>query len=284
MLSYLQPSRDGAVVYFDDYVDAERLEAYLEKAKEKFQADITHCMVAAIAAGLATAPKMNRFVSGYRLYERKGRFVTFSMKRKQMDREAKLSTVKLEIKPEMTFKDLCNEVNGNVQVQRSGKKTYVDKELALFNAIPRPMLKLAVGAVRAANYYNLLPDSFIKNDPMHTSVFYANLGSVGMGPGYHHLYEWGTCPLFIMNGRIKPMAVARDGEVVVKRMMHIRFSFDERVDDGLNARYGIDTIRHVIEDPERWLGCLEDDGSDHRLLGEPLPEEVVTSHLKRDWQ
>lgn len=282
MLAFLEPTRNEAVVYFDEYIDAERLEAYIEKCRSRFHTDITHCVVAGIALGLATAPKMNRFTSGFRLYERKGRFITFSMKRKKLDREAKVSAVKMEIRPEMTFRQLCEAINGKVQIERSDKKTYVDKELALLSAIPRPALRAAVAGIRAANYYNLLPDSFIRNDPMHTSVFYANLGSLNMGAGYHHLYEWGTCPLFLMSGRVKPMPVVRKGEVVVRRMLHVRFAYDERIDDGLNARFGIDTLKHVIEDPEQWLGCLEEDGSDERPLGEPLPEDVITSHLKDD--
>ena len=273
ILSFLEPRRNEAVVYFDDYIDVEALEAYLPKARARFPCDITPCVVAAIAIGLATAPKMNRFTAGYRLYERRGRFITFSMKRKRLDKEAKVSAVKLEVKDGMTFRDLCEAVASKVSVERSEAKTYQDKELALLDALPRPILYGAMGLVRTLDYYNLLPAAFIANDPLYTSVFYANLGSLGMGAGYHHLYEYGTCPLFLMSGEIKEMPVVRDGQVVARRMLHVRFSYDERIDDGLNARFGIDAMRRVLEHPERYLGCLAEDGSDARPLDRSVDEE-----------
>jgi hypothetical protein len=103
------------------------------------------------------------------------------------------------------------------------------------------------------DYYNLLPGWYIKDDPLYTSIFVANLGSVGMGPGYHHLFEYGNCPLFIMIGKVEDRVVPRDGQPVVRPILHIRFTYEERIEDGLNAKYGIDNLVAVLEDPERFL-------------------------------
>jgi hypothetical protein len=108
---------------------------------------------------------------------------------------------------------------------------------------------------------------------MYTSIFLANLGSLDMDPGYHHLYEWGNCPLFMMVGRIQDRPVVVDGELVVRKTLHIRWSYDERIDDGLNARFGIESVKRALEDPFVFLGCLEADGSDAR----PLDKGVQTS-------
>jgi hypothetical protein len=264
MMFYIMPTRNESVVYFDEYVDAEKLLEYLPKAAEQFgtDVDVTHATVAACALGFAENPRMNQFVKGYRLYERDGIWLSFSMKRKQLDKKAKLSVVKQRIDPHMTFRDFCEEINAKINVERSGKKTYADKEYDLFTAIPRPLLYRFVKLFRQIDYWNLLPASFIENDPMYTSMFIANLGSLKMDAGFHHLYEWGTCPLFLMVGQIREKPVVEDGEVVVKKLMHLRFSYDERVDDGLNAGHGIRTFKEVLEDPYTGLGCLEDDGSD----------------------
>lgn len=264
MMPYLMRGRNEAVVYFDRYVDAEELLRFIDDAKQQFPCDLTHCVVAASAIGLHENPKMNRFVAGRRLYQRKGTYVTFSMKRKRLDREAKVSISKLETTPDDTFRDFTQRMSGNIQEERSDKKTYTDKELDLIMILPRPILRAFVALVRQIDYYGLLPWSFIKGDAMYTSMVIANLGSLGMGAGYHHLYEWGTCPLFLMVGRIEERPVVRDGEVVVRKVLHLRYSYDERIDDGLNARFGMDTIDRVLTNPYEELGCLKDDASDRR--------------------
>ena len=55
-----------------NYQTGEKLE-YLEKARDKFGANMTHCLVAACAVALSENPKMNQFVSGRRLYRRRVR-------------------------------------------------------------------------------------------------------------------------------------------------------------------------------------------------------------------
>lgn len=268
MMFYIMPTRNESVVYFDDYIDAEPLLDYLEEANERLSAHITHAVVAAVAIGLAENPTMNRFVVGKRLYDRKERYITFSMKRKKLDKKAKLSAVKLPMLEGETFTGLCQRIQGQIKVERSGKKTYADKEFNLLDALPRPVLAAAVAFLRGLDARNLLPGGFIANDPMYTSVFVANLGSLHMGAGYHHLYEWGTCPLFLMVGKIEERAVVRDGAVVARKQLHIRYSYDERIDDGLSARFGIEAVNRVLSDPRRWLGCLEEDGSDTQPMGQ----------------
>lgn len=266
MMAYLMRSRNESVVYFDDYVDAEELLKYIEDVKEEgdFVADVTHCTIGAIAIAFHENPKMNRFVAGRRLYQRDGVHLTFSMKRERLNREAKVAISKLEIPPTETFAELCNRMNKGIQVERSGKKTYTDKELDLVTWLPRPMLRGMVALMRGADHYGLLPKSFIDGDAMFASAVVANLGSLNMNAGYHHFYEWGTASLFMMIGKIEERAVVIDGEIEIRKQMLIRFSYDERIDDGLNARFGIDSIRVALEDPYKYLGCLKEDGEDHR--------------------
>lgn len=266
MLGYIMPSRNGSVVYYDEYVNVEALEGYLEKARDKFNANMTHCLVAACAVAMAENPKMNQFVSGRRLYKRRGAYLTFSMKRQKLNKEAKLSAVKMKMDEGETFQDLCDRINGQIKVERSGEKTYADKELGLFAMIPRAILEAAVRMFFKLDYYNLLPKSFIENDGMFTSIFIANLGSLNMRAGFHHLFEWGNCPLFMMVGRAEEKPVVVDGEVKVQKQLHIRWTYDERIDDGLTASHGMATVNRVLENPYECLGCLEDDGSDKHQL------------------
>ena len=152
IMQYLMPTRNESVVYFDAQVDATKLLAYLEKARAKFEGNVTHATVAASGIALSATPRMNQFVIGRRLYARRGKWLTFSMKRKKLDRESKIGTVKLEFLDGETFEQWCARVNAGIGVERSGKKTSGDKELDLFNLLPRPFLRTTAWAIGQLNY------------------------------------------------------------------------------------------------------------------------------------
>ncbi len=273
MMQYIMPTRTESIVYYDLDVNAEKLLQYIEKAREHFHVDVTHCLVGAAAVGFFFSFEMNRFVVGRRLYQRKDCWITFSMKRKKLSKKAKLAAVKKKIDPKLTFRQLCEEIQSEIEYQRSGKPTYHDKEYNILSRIPRPLLNFGVAFLRWLDYYNLLPASFIDPDPMYTSLFIANLGSLKMNTAYHHLYEWGTCPLFLMAGKIEERPVVRDGEIKIEKILPVRFAYDERIDDGLTANYGMMTFKEVLEEPFKYLGCLDPDGKDAIPLGETFKRE-----------
>jgi hypothetical protein len=259
MLPFMMRGRNESVVYYDDPAKSEKLLDYIERAKQTWgiEVDITHCLVAACRVGLWENPKMNQFISGRRLYARKHNELTFSMKRQRMNKEAKLSAVKLNVDDRSeTFRQLCERINGNIVVERSGDETYTDKELSIFTQLPRPVLETALDVLRWADGRNLVPGGFIKSDGFYTSIFIANLGSLGMHAGYHHLYEYGTCPLFMMVGKIEERAIVEDGKIVARKMLPVRWTYDERIDDGLTAKYGMQSVREALENPDEVFGLL----------------------------
>jgi pyruvate/2-oxoglutarate dehydrogenase complex dihydrolipoamide acyltransferase (E2) component len=97
----------------------------------------------------------------------------------------------------------------------------------------------------------------MKNDPMYASLFVANLGSVGLADAYHHLYEYGTVSVFGVMSFPRRTAFVEDGEVVVKEGLPVRWTFDERVNDGFYAANSLRIAQEVLEDPERHLGRPE---------------------------
>ncbi|MFT7517981.1 MAG: hypothetical protein ACI9MC_000105 [Kiritimatiellia bacterium] len=272
LMAFVMRGRNESIVFFDSYIPADEITRYLEVARGKFGANLTHAVVAAVSVAIAENPPLNRFTVGKRLYQRKGRHITFSMKRQKANKKAKLAAVKLKMDNNESFRELAERINSHITIERSGKKTYADKEFALFNAVPRPILELAVTLFKLADYYNMLPGSFIESDGMYTSCFVANLGSLQMGAGYHHLYEWGNCPIFVMVGQVEDRPAVVNGEVVAQSCLHVRYSMDERIADGINARVAVASMGRVLRDPFKELGCLADDGSDRVSLG-PKAEE-----------
>ena len=130
-----------------------------------------------------------------------------SMKRQKKDQKAKIGVVKLRMDDEESFAGLVERINGQIKQERSGKKTAMDKELDLFGLVPTIGLRLAFKFFLVLDYFGLLPRWFIDGDGMFTSIFIANLGSIGMRPGYHHLYEWGNASIFITLGAVEDRVV-----------------------------------------------------------------------------
>ena len=256
LLSFIQPNADSSVVYFDEYVKADNLLKFLEESREESQLDMTQCLVAASGLAMMKHPFMNRFVKGYRLYQRNETYVSFTMKRKKLNKKAKVSAVKMQIKPDMTLSALNEKIKKKINVERSNKKTSFDVEANLFFKLPRPLMYFALKFAMFLDYYNLLPSFMIKSDAMYTSVFMANLGSLGMKSGYHHLYEWGSCPHFITLGKVFDRPIVKDGKVTFEKSINVRFSFDERIEDGFTAYQGVKTLINILEEPKKHLSGL----------------------------
>ena len=268
MMPIIMPTRGESVVYFEHQVDASALLAYVEQQREALGCTVSHLMVAALGAGFHRHPRLNRFIAGQRVYQRTGVWLSFSMMRQKLDAQAKLATVKLEIPATMTLASLCEAVNAKIHHERSGEQTYLDREISIFLRLPHMVLVRGARLLFWANEHHLLPARFIQEDSMFTGAFIANLGSLGMDPGYHHLYEWGTCPLFVMVGQITEREVALpDGTFARRPVLPIRFTYDERVEDGLNAGRALKDITRILEDPASTFGP---DG--RQALGQP---EVV---------
>ena len=108
LLSYIQPEASSSVVYFDEYIKAENLLKFLDEVKKIRDIDMTHCLVFAGGISLVKNPQMNRFVKGYRLYQRKGQSITFTMKRKKLNKQAKVAAVKMSIHENTTLHEREN--------------------------------------------------------------------------------------------------------------------------------------------------------------------------------
>ena len=86
----------------------------------------------------------------------------------------------------------------------------------------------------------------------------ANVGSLGMPPGYHHLYEWGNCPIFITVGAMEERSVCIDNHVQVCTMIPLRIAFDERINDALGVKNAINALKDILSYPEDHLSDSSD--------------------------
>jgi hypothetical protein len=63
------------------------------------------------------------------------------------------------------------------------------------------------------DFYGILPALIIKVDPMHTSAFVSNLGSIGTDAPYHHLMNGERLDFCGHRGHPQRAAVMPDGSI-----------------------------------------------------------------------
>lgn len=259
MMPFLMPTRSESVVYFEQDLDLTKTLPFLERynAEKGTKVTVFHLFTWAIARVLHERPRMNRFVMGNRIYQRDGAWLSFSAKKTMAD-GAPIVVLKRRFDEGLSFDDAVARIQGDVKEGRGDKPTTMDKELAFFLKLPAFLLALGVKFFRFLDAFNLLPGTVIRNDPMYTSFFIANLGSVKLESAFHHLYEWGNCPLFAAIGRTKKVAVPNDdGTVSARSICTVKYSFDERIEDGLYCAQSLELLRKMIEDPEAAIGVAK---------------------------
>ena len=116
-------------------------------------------------------------------------------------------------------------------------------------ALPGFLLVFLIGLLKRLYGWGLAPRSLVDTDPMYTSAFVANLGSLKIDAAYHHLYEHGTCPLFVTIGQVTQAPVLVDGQLVARPRITLRYTFDERVEDGHYCAKSLQLLAQRIEKP-----------------------------------
>jgi len=259
MMPYLMPTRNESVVYYEQILDAGAITAFVKRWNDTHDLKITpfHLVVAALARALHARPGLNRFVSGRRIYQRRGVQISFAAKRAFAD-DAPLVTVKLEVPAGEPFEETVRRMHASIGEGRSDRERPVDKEVRLAVMLPGFVLGAVLAVMRALDRWNLLPGFVTKNDPMYASIFVANLGSVGIDRVWHHLYEYGTVSHFCVIGGVRPRVVpGPDGQPAVRDTLRLRFSFDERINDGFYCASSLDLVREDLENPDRLLQSLD---------------------------
>lgn len=253
IMPFIMPARSGAWVLFEHSIPTEPMRALLERLNADRPADrritLFHCVLRAIGVAIGEYPRLNRFVVGSRLYDRHGIWLAFSAKQR-MERDAPIFTAKVRFDPTETLPAMVDRLLATLREGRSGKETATDREIQGFLKLPAPLLRVAVKLQRWLDGWNLLPPSLVQDDPLYASAFIANLGSVGLDAAFHHLYEYGSIPIFITMGRThREPVVADDGTITSREVFVMRYTYDERVEDGFYAARALERLQAVLTDP-----------------------------------
>ena len=250
---FIMPQRVGANILFDEAVEITGLDRYVRaKRREDMRSfGMTHAIVAAYVRTVAKYPALNRFVAGQRIYSRGEDIAVCMTVKKEMTKESPDTVIKVHFHPGDTARQVYEKFNAAVaQAKNEMEVSNVDDAAGLLTSTPRIVLKLVVWLVKALDYFGMAPKFLLELSPFHGSVYFTSMGSLGIRPVYHHLYDFGTVPAFCAFGRKRRAEEIQDGQIVERKYMDLRFNLDERICDGFYYASVIKHFLHLLSHPE----------------------------------
>lgn len=261
---YLMPNRADNEAFVSENIEIDAVNKFLEeknKNNPEYKYTIFHIVAAALAKTIYHRPKMNRFISGHRLYERKKITLSFIAK-KQFTDEAEEAIMFINCDGDTTIDTLHDKICDKVMRSRQGEVDNSTNIITALAKLPRCMLKIIMGILKFMDYYGIVPDFVQKEDPDYATVFISNLGSIKLNAAYHHLTNWGNTSIFLVIGEKHFIPVCdNEGNVVSKEVLPLGITLDERIADGYYYSKTIKLLKYLLQNP--------------KLLELPAKEEVV---------
>ena len=261
---YIMVTRNTSTNYFTDSFELSHIERYVRQKRREGYTNfgVMHVLLAAYVRALARYPGLNRFLAGQKVYTH-GDDVQFCMTiKKEMSSDSPDTVIKVHLSPKDTAMDVYNKVNAEIEkVKNTPLDSNFDNTAHVLTLIPGVFLKFTVWLLRTLDYFGMLPRFLLEVSPFHGSVFFTSMGSLGIPPIYHHLYDFGNLPVFGSFGcKRRSLEVQEDGTVVQKKYIDFKFTMDERIVDGFYYAAFFKHYKRIILHPE--------------VLDNP-PEEVI---------
>jgi len=257
LMPYLVPTRMGAVVFFEQEFDLTKTLEFVKNKKSTMNITVFYILLFTAIRVIALRPKMNRFISGYRYYQRNRISFNFTAKRELND-DGEEVNVTMSFSPLLSLEDFCKKISDQISSVKKGSGTSAEKTNSLLVNMPRFLVKFVMWGAKFLDYHNILPKSVIDSLPFWTTIFFANLGSIGIDAPFHHIFELGNCGIFCALGKIRKENFIKDDGTVEKRdKVKITFTFDNRITDGIYCARAIDMMKDFIENPEKLEVPLE---------------------------
>lgn len=252
MTPYVMPHRTESTIYFEQEFDVTHTLSYINQRNDSSEHSISFFQVflCALARTMAERPDLNRFVSGFHYYQRNEILFNFVAKREISD-EGEEINVTIPFSPYETLSTGAEKIHNYINRGKSEEGNESETANIILMKLPRPFIRLFFKAYAWFDYHNLAPASLIKADPMYSSVFITNVGSIGVDAPFHHNFERGTCGIFVALGLLKKKNYIKDdGSVGTKDVVKVTFTYDDRIKDGFYCARAIEYFREYVENPE----------------------------------
>ena len=173
--------------------------------------------------------------------------------KKELSLNAPETVIKIYPKVTDTLDDVYKLLDDEIQANKGeDDSNSMDTAAKVLTKLPRFILRTAIGFINFLDYFGLLPRFLTKLSPFHGSIFMTNLGSLGIPPVYHHLYDFGNMPVFLaMGAKRNEYEINKDGEVERKRYIDFTVVCDERICDGHYYATAFKKFKRLLENPEQ---------------------------------
>ena len=251
---YIMVTRNTSSNLFRDSVEITEMERYIrEKRKQGLNNfGIMHVIIAAYVRALSQRPAVNRFIAGQKIYARDEYIEMSLVVKKEMSAESPDTCIKPILDAHDTATDVYNKINALIEQNKATQElnNNFDNVAKLFSFIPGVLLKLAVWLLKLLDYFDLLPRALTMASPFHASFFITSMGSLGIPPIYHHLYDFGNIPVFLAFGsKYRKNELNADGTVTEKKYIDITAVTDERICDGFYYASAFKLMRTFLKNP-----------------------------------
>ena len=216
-------------------------------------------LIAAYVRAVRKHPELNRFVVGKRLYAHKGISISYMVLRETSDGRLDEAAIKLHLEPTDTIFDVARKLNEQIRIARKPQNKNGTVDFARrFLKIP-VIPWLLVSCIKLLDRFGLMPGKIIEVSPFHCSLFVTNMMSINLPSIYHHLYNFGTCSLFLSLGRPERQVIAnKEGKAVRQLMVPVGAVTDERVCGGASYAVAMRTLLKYMLNPAS-LETLEEE-------------------------
>ena len=252
LIPYIMETRNTSQNFIFDSISMEKIDKYIKKKQDEGLTNLTlmHVIIGAYCRACSQRPAINRFIRGQKIYSRKKIEIALVVK-KEMSLESPDTVIKVILDPSSTIEDVYNAFNEKIEGYRNHPNSGFDKLAKVLNFIPGILLRWTIRLLRFLDYLCLLPRWLTKLSPFHGSLFITSMGSLGIPPIVHHLYDFGTVPVFIAFGsKQRDFKVRADGSVYKHSYVDITYNLDERICDGYYYASAMKLIRNVYKNPE----------------------------------
>ncbi len=253
--SFFQVERNTCSNLFEESFEISHVERYIRQKRREGLTDFgfTHVLLAGYVRALCKYPQLNRFISGQKVYSRNEDIQYCMVVKKEMTLDAPDTSIKVHLNRRDTAEDVYNKLNAAIEEVKASQEldSGIDNLISYLNLIPSIVLKFVVWLLKLLDYFGLLPKFLLELSPFHGSLFFTSMGSLGIRPIYHHLYDFGNIPAFGAFGcKRRALELQEDGTVVQKKYIDVKFVLDERIVDGYYYAAFFKHYRSILRHPE----------------------------------
>jgi pyruvate/2-oxoglutarate dehydrogenase complex dihydrolipoamide acyltransferase (E2) component len=252
---YIMKNRIGSQNLLTDRIPTARVDKFIKAKQEEGMKNLSfmHVLIAAYVRAVSQRPALNRFIRGQKIYSRRDIELAITIK-KEMALDSPDTVIKILFSPTDTLSDVYEKMNKAIEDYRAEQDGSFDKLAKVISFIPGLLLRATVGILRFLDYFGLLPRFLTRLSPFHASIFITSMGSLGIPPVYHHLYDFGTVPAFCAFGaKQREYKVNADGSVYKYQYVDLTFTLDERIADGYYFASALKLLRSYMRNPEQLM-------------------------------